>query len=216
MFVVLQCYVNHSSHISFAYSDYSSVYVYIYIYSCKNKSQIAKHRFKWINDLCPKRGARCISVYCYTYKLHISVWFFHFLFSLEAGAISIHSPQRSLVRSVQEDVLFSVDVTCDGVPTIQWTFMSAAVSRTIGTWQLEAYTNITEDYSSRVQAYSNGSISLSDLRLQDAGYYVITVTEAGGSSRDAGFVLKVNGECRWVSVCVTDKRLHFGKPFLFC
>ncbi|XP_035010422.2 V-set and transmembrane domain-containing protein 5 [Hippoglossus stenolepis] len=109
-----------------------------------------------------------------------------------AGAISIHSPQRSLTRSVQEDVFFSVDVSCNGVPTIQWNFMSGAVSRTIGTWQPGAYTNITVDYSSRVQSYDNGSMGLSDLRLQDGGYYVITVTETEGSSKDTAFVLKVN------------------------
>ncbi|KAF7651378.1 hypothetical protein LDENG_00111850 [Lucifuga dentata] len=109
-----------------------------------------------------------------------------------AGAISIHSPQRSLTRSVQEDVFFSVNITCSGIPTIQWTFMSGVVSRSIGTWQLGVYTNITEDYRSRVQPCNNGSMGLSDLRLQDAGFYVVTVTEAAGSSKDAGFVLKVN------------------------
>nr|XP_046245968.1 V-set and transmembrane domain-containing protein 5 isoform X1 [Scatophagus argus]XP_046245969.1 V-set and transmembrane domain-containing protein 5 isoform X1 [Scatophagus argus] len=109
-----------------------------------------------------------------------------------AGAISIHSPERSLTRSVQENVFFSVDVTCIGIPTIQWTFMSGAVSRTIGTWQPGVYTNITVDYSSRVQPYNNGSMGLSDLRLQDAGYYVVTVTETEGNSKDAGLVLKVN------------------------
>ncbi|KAF3847147.1 hypothetical protein F7725_020175 [Dissostichus mawsoni] len=107
-----------------------------------------------------------------------------------AGAISIHSPQRSLTRSVQEDVFFSLDVSCNGTPTIQWTFMSGAVSRTIGTWQPGGYTNITEDYSGRLQAFNNGSMGLSDLRLQDAGYYVVTVTETAGSSKDTGFVLK--------------------------
>ncbi|KAK9521312.1 hypothetical protein VZT92_021129 [Zoarces viviparus] len=109
-----------------------------------------------------------------------------------AGAISIHSPQRSLTRSVQDDAFFSVDVTCSEVPTIQWTFMSGAVSRSIGTWQPGVYTNITVDYVNRVQAFDNGSMGLSDLRLQDAGYYVVTVTESAGSSKDAGFVLKVN------------------------
>ncbi|XP_070827326.1 V-set and transmembrane domain-containing protein 5 [Chaetodon trifascialis] len=109
-----------------------------------------------------------------------------------AGAISIHSPQRSLTRSVQEDVFFSVDVTCVGIPTIQWNFMSGAVSRTIGTWQQGVFTNITVDYSSRVQVFANGSMGLSDLRLQDAGFYVVTVTETTGSSKDAGFALKVN------------------------
>ncbi|XP_029923706.1 V-set and transmembrane domain-containing protein 5 [Myripristis murdjan] len=109
-----------------------------------------------------------------------------------AGAISIQSPQRSLTRSVQDDVVFSVDVSCRGIPTIHWTFMSAAVSRSIGTWQPGVYTNITVDYRDRVKPYNNGSMGLSDLRLQDAGYYVVTVTETEGSSKDAGFVLKVN------------------------
>lgn len=77
------------------------------------------------------------------------------------------------------------------------------------------YTNITVDYSSRVQAFNNGSMGLSDLRLQDAGYYVVTVTETAGSSKDAGFVLKVNGEWVWASVYVIpnaiDKTATFSK-----
>lgn len=115
-------------------------------------------------------------------------------FCFKAGAISIHSPNMSITRSVQEDVFFSVDVSCIGTPTIQWTFMSGTVSRTIGTWQPGVYTNISVDYSSRVQPHDNGSMGLLDLRLQDAGYYVVTVTEKTGSSKDAGLVLKVNGE----------------------
>lgn len=142
-----------------------------------------------------------------TQNNHLSTWpsylhmysFVFLLHTLEAGAISIQSPQRSLTRSVQDDVFFSVDVTCNGVHTIQWTFMSGAVSRTIGTWQPGVYTNITVDYLSRVQSFDNGSMGLSDLRLQDAGYYVVTVAERGGSSQDAGFVLKVNGEWAWAS-----------------
>ncbi|KAM4743177.1 V-set and transmembrane domain-containing protein 5 isoform 2-T2 [Anableps anableps] len=114
------------------------------------------------------------------------------LYMCHLGAISISSSQRNLIRSVQEDVFFSVDVTCSGVPTIQWTFMSGAVSRSIGTWQPGVFTNITEDYSGRVKACDNGSMGLSDLRLQDSGYYVVTVEDPAGNSRDVGFVLKVN------------------------
>lgn len=110
----------------------------------------------------------------------------------QAGSISIHSPEKSLSRLVQEDVFFSVDVKCAGVPTIRWMFMSGLVSRTIGTWQPGTLANITADYSSRVQPCPNGSMGLADLRLQDAGYYVVTVTDGTGSSRDAGLVLKVN------------------------
>ncbi|XP_061733508.1 V-set and transmembrane domain-containing protein 5 [Nerophis ophidion] len=109
-----------------------------------------------------------------------------------AGAISIQSDLHSLIRSVQEDVFFSVNVTCSGIPTIQWTFISNSVRRSIGAWQPGGFTNITEDYSSRVQAHHNGSMGLSGLRLQDGGYYVVTVTDGTGNSKDAGFVLKVN------------------------
>ncbi|XP_030601289.1 V-set and transmembrane domain-containing protein 5 [Archocentrus centrarchus] len=109
-----------------------------------------------------------------------------------AGTISIHSPQRSLIRSVQDNVFFSVNFTCSGIPDIQWTFMSGLVSRMIGSWQPGVYTNITEDYSSRVQAYDNGSMGLLDLRLQDGGFYVFTITDSTGSSKDFSFVLKVN------------------------
>ncbi|XP_059931749.1 V-set and transmembrane domain-containing protein 5 [Gadus macrocephalus] len=120
-----------------------------------------------------------------------------------AGAISVASPQRSMTRSVQEDVLFSVRVTCQGVPTLQWTFMSGAVSRSIGSWRPDSsgvgggggggsFSNITADYIDRVETYANGSLGLARLRLADAGFYVLTVTEGSGSSKDSGFVLKVN------------------------
>lgn len=112
---------------------------------------------------------------------------------MKAGSISIRSPEKSLSRSVQEDVFFSVDVTCSGAPTIRWTFLSGPVSRTVGTWQPGVYSNITADYSGRVQPCDNGSMGLTDLRLRDAGYYVVTVTDVTGSSRDAGLVLQVNG-----------------------
>jgi hypothetical protein len=112
-----------------------------------------------------------------------------------------------MTRSVQEDVFFSVRVTCQGVPTLQWTFMSGAVSRSIGSWQPDSsdvggggggggggsFSNITADYVDRVETYANGSLGLARLRLADAGFYVLTVTEDSGSSKDSGFVLKVNG-----------------------
>ncbi|XP_017292902.1 V-set and transmembrane domain-containing protein 5 [Kryptolebias marmoratus] len=109
-----------------------------------------------------------------------------------AGAISVSSSRRNLIRSVQEDVFFSVNITCSCIPTIQWTFMSGLVSRDVGAWQPGVFTNITVDYSSRVTAGEDGSMGLSDLRLQDAGFYVVTVEDSAGNSRDLGFVLKVN------------------------
>ncbi|KAG7269779.1 hypothetical protein CRUP_033825 [Coryphaenoides rupestris] len=102
------------------------------------------------------------------------------------------APQRSLTRAVQEDVVFSVSVASRGVPTLRWTFMSGAVSRSIGSWRpgdgargdgVATDVNITEDYRDRVETYANGSLGLARLRLQDAGFYVLTVTEDEGRRR---------------------------------
>ncbi|KAJ3589981.1 hypothetical protein NHX12_007938 [Muraenolepis orangiensis] len=126
-------------------------------------------------------------LFCVTYVCHI------------AGAISVLAPQRSVTRWVQEDVVFSVSVSCSGVPTLRWTFMSGTVSRSIGSWRPGgnspssfSFSNITEDYRDRVEAHANGSLGLARLRLQDAGFYVLTVQEDSGLSEDRGFVLKVN------------------------
>ncbi|KAL0973352.1 hypothetical protein UPYG_G00202350 [Umbra pygmaea] len=108
-----------------------------------------------------------------------------------AGSISILSPQWTLTRSVQQDVLFSVDISCTGIYTVEWTFMSDTVKRDIGAWQHGVVSNVSEEYINRVNTYTNGSLGLLDLRLQDAGFYIITVTEQSGNSKDAGFVLKV-------------------------
>ncbi|CAL1572001.1 unnamed protein product [Knipowitschia caucasica] len=122
---------------------------------------------------------------CALLGLALSLW------RVAGGAISLSSGPRSLSRAVQEQVTFWVEVQCDGTPTFHWSFMSGTVSRSIASWSPGNFSNITADYSSRVQAFSNGSMGLSDLRLPDAGFYVLTVTEEGGATRDLGFVLKV-------------------------
>lgn len=111
-----------------------------------------------------------------------------------AALISIQTPSRSLSRSVQDDVFFTVDVHCYGTPAILWTFTSWSSSRTVASWQQGVYTNVSADYSGRVQMHLNGSLMLLELRLQDAGVYVLTVTEDGGSSKDAVLLLKVKGQ----------------------
>ncbi|XP_054884769.1 V-set and transmembrane domain-containing protein 5 [Poeciliopsis prolifica] len=119
--------------------------------------------------------------------LSIMLHLFH-----SAGSISVSSSQRNLIRSVQDDVFFSVEVTSSAVPTIRWSFMSGAVSRSIGAWRPGGFANVSQEYSHRVTACDNGSLLLSDLRLQDTGYYVVTAEDPAGNSRDLGFVLKVN------------------------
>ncbi|XP_036393418.1 V-set and transmembrane domain-containing protein 5 [Megalops cyprinoides] len=108
-----------------------------------------------------------------------------------AQAITITTPEYSLVRSVQEDVLISVDFECHGTPTIKWAFMSARERRNIVVWQPGLSANVSEYYQDRLQTHTNGSITLLDLRLTDSGYYVVTVSEPTGSSKDAAVILKV-------------------------
>ncbi|KAG7470889.1 hypothetical protein MATL_G00118680 [Megalops atlanticus] len=109
----------------------------------------------------------------------------------QAQAITITTPEYSLVKSVQEDVLISVDFECHGTPTIKWAFMSARERRDIVVWQPGLSANISEYYEDRLETHTNGSITLLDLRLTDSGYYVVTVSEQTGSSKDAAVILKV-------------------------
>ncbi|KAJ8367965.1 hypothetical protein SKAU_G00079930 [Synaphobranchus kaupii] len=80
-------------------------------------------------------------------------------------AITITAPEYSLIESVQEDVLISVEIVCRGTPTIQWTFMSSRSRRDIAVWQPGVYSNVSEQYEDRVQTHDNGSITLLDVRL---------------------------------------------------
>uniref|UniRef100_W5MKU4 Immunoglobulin V-set domain-containing protein n=1 Tax=Lepisosteus oculatus TaxID=7918 RepID=W5MKU4_LEPOC len=108
-----------------------------------------------------------------------------------AEAVTITTPHLSINASVQDDVLFSVAYLCWGTPTIQWRFMSVSRIQSIVVWQPEVYENISDAYKDRLHTYDNGSIMLQDLSLKDSGYYVITVTEPSGTSKDAVIILKV-------------------------
>ncbi|KAK7882131.1 hypothetical protein WMY93_028305 [Mugilogobius chulae] len=91
--------------------------------------------------------------------------------------MSIVCGARTLTRAVQEQAHFSVEVLCDADYTLHWSFMSGSVSRAIGSWSASGnFTNITADYRGRVRAFENGSMGLCDLRIQDSGFYVLTVT----------------------------------------
>ncbi|XP_030634579.1 V-set and transmembrane domain-containing protein 5 [Chanos chanos] len=113
-----------------------------------------------------------------------------YLFSFVQG-ITIRVPERSITEPVQGSVLFSVDIACTGIPTIGWTFTSESEQRNVVSWKHGGIVNISEFYQERVHTFSNGSFILSDVKLQDTGYYIISVTEPSGNSRDAGLVLHV-------------------------
>ncbi|XP_026138829.1 V-set and transmembrane domain-containing protein 5 [Carassius auratus] len=106
-------------------------------------------------------------------------------------AISIQVSRSPITAPVQGSALFSVDITCTGTPEIRWMFSSVSRQQSIAAWMLGCTANVTEMYEGRVQTHPNGSLTITDLRLQDSGYYTITVTEPSGSSKDVCMVLTV-------------------------
>ncbi|RXN10883.1 transmembrane 4 L6 family member 1-like protein [Labeo rohita] len=109
-------------------------------------------------------------------------------------AITIQVARNNITAPVQGSALFSVDITCVGTPAIRWTFISVNRHQSIAAWMLGGDANVTQMYEGRVETHPNGSLTISDLRLQDSGYYTITVTETSGNSKDMYMVLSVTGE----------------------
>ncbi|KAG1959842.1 V-set and transmembrane domain-containing protein 5 [Pimephales promelas] len=117
-------------------------------------------------------------------------------------AITIQVSGNAVTAPVQGSALFSVDITCIGTPAVRWVFSSVSRQQRIASWILGGSANVTQMYKGRVQTHPNGSLTLSNLRLQDSGYYIITVTETSGNSQDMGLVLSVT------------EVLHEDMPFL--
>lgn len=106
-------------------------------------------------------------------------------------AITILVPRSTITAPVQGSALFSVDITCTGTPAIRWMFSSVSRQQSIAAWMLGGSANVTQMYEGRAQTHPNGSLTITDLRLQDSGYYTITVTEPSGNSKDMCMVLSV-------------------------
>ncbi|KAL1260212.1 hypothetical protein QQF64_008039 [Cirrhinus molitorella] len=106
-------------------------------------------------------------------------------------AITIQVARNTITAPVQGSALFSVDITCTGTPEIRWMFYSVSGQQSIATWMLGGAANVTQMYERRVETHPNGSLTISDLCLQDSGYYTITVTETSGNSKDTHVVLSV-------------------------
>uniref|UniRef100_A0A8C1Z1N9 Immunoglobulin domain-containing protein n=1 Tax=Cyprinus carpio TaxID=7962 RepID=A0A8C1Z1N9_CYPCA len=106
-------------------------------------------------------------------------------------AITIQVPRSPITAPVEGSALFSVDITSTGTPAIRWMFSSVSKQQSIAAWILGGAANVTKMYEGRVQTHPNGSLTITDLRLRDSGYYTITVTEPSGNSKDVCMVLSV-------------------------
>ncbi|XP_018603803.1 V-set and transmembrane domain-containing protein 5 isoform X2 [Scleropages formosus] len=108
-----------------------------------------------------------------------------------AHAITINMPEQSITAAVEDDVLFPARYSCNGTPTIQWTFLSPRERRGVAVWKPGAFSNVSAEYEHRLLTHANGSITLLRVRLADSGYYVVSVSESSGSSKEAAIVLTV-------------------------
>ncbi|KAG5269864.1 hypothetical protein AALO_G00207060 [Alosa alosa] len=110
---------------------------------------------------------------------------------LTAQALVLHVPEGSLHAVVQGSVLLPADVSSLGLPLVSWRVATATGVHPIVTWQPGVPPNVSSGYERRVETHTNGSLTLTQLRLHDTGYYVVTVTESSGNSKEAGLLLQV-------------------------
>ncbi|XP_063050876.1 V-set and transmembrane domain-containing protein 5-like [Engraulis encrasicolus] len=100
---------------------------------------------------------------------------------------------------VTESVLLPADISDDvsssgPSPLLSWRVVTATGSHPIVSWRPESGSapNVSSAYQGRVTMHHNGSLTLSHLRLNDNGYYVLTATDALGNTREEGLLLQVS------------------------
>ncbi|XP_028903621.1 V-set and transmembrane domain-containing protein 5 [Ornithorhynchus anatinus] len=125
---------------------------------------------------------------------------------LHSREVSLYIPHSTVNATVDENILLSVDYSCQRSPTIEWTYTSSWGMQKIVTWRPGAPPNISRSYQDRVCTYDNGSILLLSVGVRDTGYYVVTVTEDFGDTRLGTIVLNVNE--------ILYEDLHFVAVFL--
>ncbi|CAI9585321.1 unnamed protein product [Staurois parvus] len=127
-------------------------------------------------------------------------------------------PEPIINATVMQNVLLSVDHTCNGTPWIQWQFMSSWKSQCIIEWKMNSYVNISSGYSGRVHNYDNGSIQLLNVEVRDSGFYMITLSDEIGNVKQSTIILNVH-EIRYEEfyfVAVFIAFLAAGSAVLVC
>ncbi|XP_075707595.1 V-set and transmembrane domain-containing protein 5 [Rhinoderma darwinii] len=120
--------------------------------------------------------------------------------------------------TVTQNVLLSVEYTSNGTAWIQWQYLSSWKSQCIIEWKVNSYVNISASYSGRVQKFQNGSIQLQNVEVRDTGFYMITVSDDFGSTKQSTIILNVH-EIRYEEfyfVAVFIAFLAAGSAVLVC
>ncbi|XP_038657619.1 uncharacterized protein LOC119968836 [Scyliorhinus canicula] len=83
--------------------------------------------------------------------------------------------------TVGENVLFSTNSTFAMNRSIEWKYNCEANEKSIAiSTYVDRDLNIFNNYKDRVQFYDNGSFLLSNVELNDTGYYAVTLAETSG------------------------------------
>ncbi|XP_040282264.1 V-set and transmembrane domain-containing protein 5 [Bufo bufo] len=120
--------------------------------------------------------------------------------------------------TVTQNVLLSVEYRSNGTPWIQWQYMSSWKSQCIIEWKVNSYVNISASYTGRVHRFENGSIQLQNVEVRDTGFYMITVSDDFGSTKQSTIILNVH-EIRYEEfyfVAVFIAFLATGSAVLVC
>uniref|UniRef100_A0A8C5QY52 V-set and transmembrane domain containing 5 n=1 Tax=Leptobrachium leishanense TaxID=445787 RepID=A0A8C5QY52_9ANUR len=106
--------------------------------------------------------------------------------------ILLYVPEPIINATVSQNVLLSVQYTCNGTTSIEWQHTSNWRSERIVDWKMGLYENISKNYVDRLKVYENGSIQLENVGVKDTGYYVITITEDFGNTKHGTIFLNVH------------------------
>lgn len=113
--------------------------------------------------------------------------------------MALYVAQVAINATVAEDVLLSVAFSCPGVPTIEWRHASHKGAQRIVAWQPGTQANVAPSHQHRICTFDNGSLQLLQVGPQDAGVYVVTVSEQLIGSSLGTIALHVSGEWPWMS-----------------
>ncbi|XP_069058537.1 V-set and transmembrane domain-containing protein 5 isoform X2 [Pleurodeles waltl] len=110
---------------------------------------------------------------------------------LQSQGIALLIPEPVINATVAQNVLLSIEYSCEGKPAITWQYVSQRGIQNIIFWKGGFYVNVSKGYENRVHHHENGSIELTSVGIEDNGFYTVIVTEDAGAYTHATIVLNI-------------------------
>ncbi|XP_053312517.1 V-set and transmembrane domain-containing protein 5 [Spea bombifrons] len=126
------------------------------------------------------RASACLITVCFIQQVY------------QSTGITLLVPEPIINATVSQNVLLSVQYTCNATVSIEWQHTSNWRSERIVHWKTGSFVNVSKGYTDRIKIYENGSLELEDVGVKDSGYYVITVTEDYGNTKHGTIFLSVH------------------------